>query len=74
MDWSSVIQDSGLLRGKITKPSDIALTFELDITIGRWICSIKTRECTKKDEGISFRKLAVKPGGIQKELRTSKER
>lgn len=29
-DRISAIQDSGLLRGKITRISDIALTFELD--------------------------------------------
>lgn len=42
-DWISVIQDFGLLRGKALKISDISLTFELDITVGGWIWSIKTR-------------------------------
>lgn len=42
-DWVSVIQDTGLLRGKIVKISDISLTFELDVTVRGWIWSIKTR-------------------------------
>lgn len=33
-DWINAIQDSGLLRGKITEISDTALTFEPDATIG----------------------------------------
>lgn len=58
-----MIQDSGLLGGKITKISDIALTFVLDVTAGAWIWSIKTRR-----RKIQTPEKGIKPGGKQKTL------
>lgn len=68
----SVIQDFGSLRGKITKISDIAMTFEPGVTIARWIYSMKT--VSQEGERYKLQRTAIQTRRKTKEFQGSKQR